>query len=327
MTNDELRSAIAHEFKDNDGLPPEVPLKQTIGKLGLMIPQAPHAVPHPAYNLLKSYANNGCPIDCGPPWSKEHILLMLKRGPHVSAKQKEAKLQLQAETQDKIKHGYARTVRWKDIKNTLPRNFKLSPIAMIPHKSKLFRAILDLSFKLRHKGKEYPSVNEFTNKLAKQEAMVQLGQTLKRIVAVMADAYNPCTPFVFSKLDIKDGFWHMAVSDEDAWHFCYVLPASTPNQTLDDTVIVIPNSLQMGWTESPPYFCSGTETARDIIDDLLSSDKKLAKHIFENKILSNINSINENLNKTNTKSLLEVFVDDFITMTNNTSKENLQKMS
>ena len=327
MTTTELRSAIAHEFNDNDGLPPEIPLKETIGKLPLMIPRAPHATTHPAYKLLQSYADNGCPVDCGPPWSQEHILLMLKRGPHVSAKQKDAKIQLHAETKDKINHGYARTVRWKDIKNKLPRNFKLSPIAMIPHKSKLFRAILDLSFKLRHKGKEYPSVNEFTNKLAKQEAMVQLGQTLKRIVALMADSYDPNQPFVFSKLDIKDGFWRMAVSDEDAWHFCYALPAISPNQPLDETTIVIPNSLQMGWTESPPYFCSGTETARDIIDELLTSEESLPKHIFEQKMLSNISSINENLNTTNTKSLLEVFVDDFIAATNNTNKPHLEKIS
>ena len=327
MTTNELRSAIAHEFNDNDGLPPEIPLKETIGKLGLMVPQAPHATAHPAYPLLQSYADNGCPVDCGPPWSHEHILLMLRRGPHVSAKQKDAKAQLQTETEDKIKHGYARTVRWKDIKNNLPRNFKLSPIAMIPHKSKLFRAILDLSFKLRHKGKEYPSVNEFTNKLAKQEAMVQLGQTLKRIVALMADSFDPNQPFVFSKLDIKDGFWRMAVSDEDAWHFCYVLPATSQNQTLDDATIVIPNSLQMGWTESPPYFCSSTETARDIIDKLLTSEESLPKHVFEQKMLENIDQINKNLSNNNAKSLLEVFVDDFIAATNNRSKPHLEKLS
>ncbi len=26
----------------------------------------------------------------------------------------------------------------------------------------------------------------------------------------------------------------------------------------------LPTSLQMGWVESPPYFCAATETARDI---------------------------------------------------------------
>jgi hypothetical protein len=32
-------------------------------------------------------------------------------------------------------------------------------------------------------------------------------------------------------------------------------------------VLVIPTLLQMGWVESPPYFCAATETARDITSE------------------------------------------------------------
>ncbi len=28
--------------------------------------------------------------------------------------------------------------------------------------------------------------------------------------------------------------------------------------------IVVPTSIQIGWVESPPYFCAATETSRDI---------------------------------------------------------------
>ena len=34
--------------------------------------------------------------------------------------------------------------------------------------------------------------------------------------------------------------------------------------SLDDIQIVVPDSLQMGWTDSPLFFYSATETARDI---------------------------------------------------------------
>ena len=50
-----------------------------------------------------------------------------------------------------------------------------------------------------------PSVNSETVKQAPAESMVQLGRSLQRIIALMADNYNPAAPFLFAKLDIKDG--------------------------------------------------------------------------------------------------------------------------
>eukprot|EP00957_Ditylum_brightwellii_P127487 9722120-Ditylum_brightwellii.AAC.1 len=54
--------------------------------------------------------------------------------------------------------------------------------------------------------------------------MVQLGSCVQRLVAMLADHYNPTKPFHFAKLDVKDGFWRLVVSEEDAWNFCYILP-------------------------------------------------------------------------------------------------------
>ena len=115
-------------------------------------------------------------------------------------------------------------------------------VAMVPHKSRKFRTILDLSFRLRHKGKLLPSVNSNTTKLAPAEAMVQLGHCMKRIVATLADNISQTQPFVFAKVDIKDGFWRLRVSNADAWNFCYAMPSSSKNQDLDDIDIVVPNS-------------------------------------------------------------------------------------
>jgi len=57
----------------------------------------------------------------------------------------------------------------------------------------------------------------------------------------------------------------MVVSMEDAWNFCCVV---LPGSTDEDPLIVVPTSLQMGWYESPPFFCAATETACNIANEL-----------------------------------------------------------
>lgn len=215
LTLEEQEKVVAQQLRDSDTIPEEVPVRKAIGKMGLMFPRR-EALAHPAAPLLLSYANEGCPVDCGDDWTTEHIELLLERGPHISAKDPDAIAQLIAETEMKIKQGYARVVTWGNIKKNRPRRLKISPVAMIPHKSKAFRCILDLSFFLRHKGKTYASVNDATNKKAKAEAMVQLGQSLRRIIhwMVLGRLKDSALIYYLAKLDIKDGFWRMKVSDE-----------------------------------------------------------------------------------------------------------------
>lgn len=326
MTEEEYNSYLQKNLQHNTNFPVELPVRQTIGKsmLGLMDPQLPYACDHDAIPLLKGYAEDGCPVQCGPDWTREHIELMLHRGPHRSALAKKAVCQLRQETNDKVKHQYARVVRWGDIKNNIPKKLKISPVAMIPHKSKPYRCILDLSFTLYHEGIKFASVNENTEKLAKPEAMVQLGLVLKRIIHRMA-LNKQGLPFKFTKLDVKDGFWRMAVADENAWNFCYVLPSSKPLVSLDDTEIVVPNSLQMGWCESPPFFCSGSETARDLMEKMLH--EKLPPHKFEQIMMSNIKYDTELPHTDGIATLLEVYVDDFIAMSNDIRHTHLLQIS
>ena len=325
MTPAEATKNITSQLNNDDNFPAEIPIQKTIGKLKLMEPNT-YALAHPASTLLKDYADNGCPVDCGPNWSVEKIKLLLVKGPHSSANSKEAIKQLRAETVQKISNQYARVVKWSDIKDNIPPKLKLSPVAMIPHKSKKFRCILDLSFTLHKNGQRYASVNETTARLSKQESMTQLGSSLQRIVAILANNKSKNTPFKFTKLDIKDGFWRMAVNDEEAWNFCYVLPSLKPTQTMDDIEIVVPNSLQMGWCESPPLFCSGSETARDVIEKIQKTYLQLPTHKFEEAMLKEATSNNTSYTK-NSSTLTEVFVDDFIGMTNDLSTTHLTHLS
>ena len=62
------------------------------------------------------------------------------------------------------------------FKGDFPKKMKVSPIAEIPHKSKAFRSILDLSFslKLTPHGR-VPSVNDNSKKMDLGGAIHQIG--------------------------------------------------------------------------------------------------------------------------------------------------------
>ena len=250
LTSEQQDAAIRQSFFDEETIPQDKHRRQAIGKNAKLMDPQKLAMQHEAGELLKDYADHGCPVDCGADWSIEHIEALLRRGPHKSATSQEAIDAFKNEIGDKIKNGYSRVIKYGDIRHKLPKKFKLSPVAMIPHKSRSFRTILDLSFRLCLSGTQMQSVNSDTKRMAPAESMVQLGYCLQRIVAMLADNYDKANPFVFSKLDIKDGFWRMAVSESDAWNFCYVMPTATPPKHLDDIQIVVPNCLQMGWCES-----------------------------------------------------------------------------
>ena len=328
MTTEEQNAAIRVAFYNDETMPQEKELETAIGKIKKLVQPRKEALKHEAASLIDSYATEGCPADCGPDWTRDHIEAALLKGPHSSATKDDALRALVAETKEKVKNGYARILRYGDIKHKLPKKLKVSPVAMIPHKTRYFRTILDLSFRLRHKGELLESVNSATEKLAPAESMIQLGNCVQRLIALLADNYNPKKPFLFAKLDIKDGFWRMSVNTEDAWNFCYVLPSANENCALEDIEIVVPNCLQMGWCESPPFFCAASETARDVIEALLL-ETQLPPHPFEDEMLANTKtSVAQRLLATATfTNLVEVFVDDFIAATNNTDSKHLEHFS
>ena len=60
--------------------------------------------------------------------------------------------------------GQVKVVLWDNIKQKPPKKLKVSRISMIPHKSRMFRAILDLSFAIKLKERTIAAVNETTIK-------------------------------------------------------------------------------------------------------------------------------------------------------------------
>ena len=88
---------------------------------------------------------------------------MVKRGaqgPHQLSRSTEALAHFAAESAEKVRVGQTKLILWDNIKDNPPPQVKISPIAAIPHKSKAFRSILDLSLSLRLKN---GGILEFVN--------------------------------------------------------------------------------------------------------------------------------------------------------------------
>lgn len=286
------------------------------------------ALRHPAAAALLEYATNGCPVDCGTNWTLPQLEAAVQQGAHPSALTPEATAYCRNEAFERVNEGMATKVLWDDIKHNPPPNLKISPIAAIPHKSRQFRVILNLAYELKFGTTKLKSVNDATDKtLAPQHSMHELGNVIPRIILAMANA-DPDLPLLFSKVDLKDGYWRMAVHPDDAWNFAYVLPASTPTSPPE---LIIPQAIQMGWSESPAFFCAATETARDIANTMFEENIPLPPHPQEDKIFANTDwsavPSQHNDPDPNILYLLESYIDDFIKMIQCTDPSQLVRLT
>jgi hypothetical protein len=312
------------KYKGGFDLPP--PRLSLAEHRGEMCPSG-LALYHPAADLLEEWATYGCPTKTGKAWTKSQMHEAVDRGPHWSALSDDAIAHFQAEVTEKVRIGQAKVVAWNAIKDNPPPELKISPIAAIPHKSKQFWSILDLWFHLRLKqGELLPPVNATTIKTAPKGAIDQLGHALRWIIHAFAEVEDDAQIFM-AKWDIKDGFWRMDAEEGTEWNFAYVLPQH-PGQP---SYLVVPTSLQMGWVESPPFFCAASETARDVAQDYCENkfgtlpDHKFTNYVIGNKAYDELPEKNDKEN--NFRYLLEVYVDDFVSLVIPTSWEQLCHVS
>jgi hypothetical protein len=282
---------------------------------------------HPAAETLQKYATRGCPVETGKQWTINEIEAAIARGPHPSALVPEAMLQLENEVKEKVAKGQARLLDWETLKREgVPPELKISPIAMIPHKSRAYRAILDLSFGVRLKeGSRVPSVNQSTTLTAPAGSIDQLGHSLSRIIHAFAEAGED--EKVFSvKYDIKDGFWRLHCQQGEEYNFAYVLPQA-PGKPIK---LVVPSALQMGWVESPAYFCAASETARDVATHYIETPiGSIEEHKFVHHAMSGseLSALPETDSSTELKYAVEVYVDDFIPIAIASSREQLRHVA
>ena len=130
-----------------------------------------------------------------------------------------------------------------------------------------------------------------------------------------------------AKWDIKDGFWRLMTERGSEYNFAYVLLQEKGKPPK----IVTPTPMQMGWTQSQPFFCAAAETARDVAQEYAQTKVgSLPAHKFdlytkttkEYKAMKNISQNNEEL-----LYLIEVFVDDFVGMCIPQNKIHLDHVS
>lgn len=94
--------------------------------------------------------------------------------------------------------------------------------------------------------------------------------------------------------------------------------------------LVVPSALQMGWTESPDFFCSASETVRDVAEDLRAEPQgSLSPHPLEEFMLPPDQWPEEDLGGTCKRFLemLEVYVDDFVALCQSTDVKQLRHIS
>ena len=265
------------------------PHKIAQGKRRKLMDPAPWMRFHPFVATLERWAS-GVSATCGEPWTEAAITTAVERGPHTSALTPDARQLIEEEVQYQTSAGFSEVVLWSNLRNKLPVNLKISPLAVIPQVGRRGRLLLDLSFPVQaarptsKRGRRHwvpppplaPSINSTTTKLSPDYPIKEIGRVLPRLLVFMV-AVPAEETIMFAKIDLSDGFWRMLVQDTDKWNFAYVLPGTTSQPTR----LVIPHALQMGWTESPGYFCAATETGRDVMQALVDEAVQLPPHQFD----------------------------------------------
>jgi hypothetical protein len=145
---------------------------------------------------------------------------------------------------------------------SLPQ-LQLSPAAVKEERQRKPRLLCDHSW--------YP-VNEKTLPHAPPEAM-QFGGTLQRVLRAVRHANPRYGPVHLSKYDIKDGYYRMFLNAGECPRLAIILPRYDGEEQL----IAIPMACTMGWVESPPSFCSMSETITDLTNARAKASPRNAK--------------------------------------------------
>lgn len=208
-------------------------------------------IDHPAGAYLSRLRRVGVPVlQSTPPWSRQRRLRALRRGCHKSAKGYESFLR--QEMAQMVTAGQY-LVLPASLVLDLP-NLRLSPMGVVPQRERRPRPIIDYSFY---------EVNEDTVRLAPPS--MQFGRALDRVLRKVHQADPRQGDVHLLKLDIADAFMRIPLQLA-----CIpTLGALLPRMTGEPQLVAFPLILPMGWVESPPYFCSVSETIADLTNNAL----------------------------------------------------------
>ena len=125
---------------------------------------------HPFGKELATW-DAGVAVDCGANWSRDDAVELVHE-----------------DIDYQVKAGFTEVVCWDEIKDRLPENFKVSPVAVIPQTRRRGRIILDLSLPVRRPPDQQgqskrrrmgemvaESINDTTKKLAPAGPVHEMG--------------------------------------------------------------------------------------------------------------------------------------------------------
>ena len=220
-----------------------------------------HTFQHPARRFVRHIGRRGAPVIIQTaPWSADRQRAAVERGPHKSAY--EFQEFLRTEMVDMVNKATWSVLPYSKVKHL--RHLRVSPIGVVPQHERRPRTIVDYT---------YSGVNPETLKLSPQEAM-QFGRALERIITQVVRADPRYGPVYFIKIDISDGFYRVFVRADDIPK----LGVAFPSLAGEEPLIAFPLALPMGWTESPPYFCSVTETITDVANQRILKWRRSPVH-------------------------------------------------
>ena len=233
---------MAYEFEQS-GWPGVLQLARNGGDLRPTLPDTRH----PAIRLLKLLGRHGAPVLMQtPPWSPQLREERLHRGSHKSCN--EHIEFLREEMLLFAKSGFWTLLPYRLVKD-MP-NLRLSPLGVVPQRGRRPRIIVDYSFW---------GVNAETVKLSPVEAM-QFGRALEQLLFRIRHANPRFGPTYMAKTDLADGFYRLWLAARGIPNLGVVFPTEADEEPL----VAFPLALPMGWVESPPYFCTATETVADL---------------------------------------------------------------
>ena len=209
-------------------------------------------IDHPASAFLASLHDHGVPVHFDDPdWTLDQLDKAVSQGCNRSAEvHKEFIAQ---EMLEFAQDGFWTILPYSKVRG-LP-GLRLSPAQIKEERDRKPRFISD------HRSW---GVNDHSIQLAPKECM-QFGGALYRLLYKIRHADPAHGPVYMAKFDIKDGFYRLHLRPSHCPRLAIVLPRYEGLPPL----IAIPLAITMGWTNSPPTFCTLTETAADVCNDQL----------------------------------------------------------
>jgi hypothetical protein len=279
----------------------EYPIIKAHGKStvkSLMHPQdvTQRLLPHDLFLQLQQFCYNGCPTHCSPDWTPEVIKAATAAGQHVSALIPENAQLIWEDIEYQVKVGFVCMIATSDLfGENQPPDLKISWVAVVPQDDRHGHIILNLSAEVPNpkyadnrnapRSKRTPDpkprkatkstchnpplqslVNDMTEPAEDQSGVEALGPALPSILKFMFNT-NCTWEIDWQKIDLSDGFWRMIISTGMEHNF---FAFQMPTRATDtDTFFMVPSSLQMGWKNSPAYFCVATQTTRELVRCML----------------------------------------------------------